>query len=289
LPLARILRRTLWLILLGLVMNWLMRPTAPPWAIRASGVLQRIGVVYLFCALLAGSTRRALPALLAATLLIALHGLVLLYVPAPGEARASLVKGLGLSAWLDRTLLPGRLPRSGYDPEGVLSSLSAIASGLAGLGVARVDQAREARGKGSAGRVLIAAAALAAGGLALTPLLPLNKQLWTPSFALVTTGAALLTFQTVKSLWPFVSQSVLARAAALLGRTALTFYVLHMAVIAVLLLKIRGARLWDLPVRSVSALGVGPEAASLAFALLLGLVIAAAMPALARRGLLIRL
>src|SRR3546814_21100201 len=51
--------------------------------------------------------------------------------------RVSLAAGEGMSGWLDRLLIPGRLLRTGWDPEGVLSTLSAIATALIGAAVQR--------------------------------------------------------------------------------------------------------------------------------------------------------
>src|SRR3546814_10824144 len=63
--------------------------------------------------------------------------MLLLHLPGPDTGRVSLAAGEGMSGWLDRLLIPGRLLRTGWDPEGVLSTLSAIATALIGAAVQR--------------------------------------------------------------------------------------------------------------------------------------------------------
>jgi predicted acyltransferase len=133
---GKLLRRAALLIAIGIALNWLIRPSALE-DLRLTGVLQRIGVVYLACAAVAMLSRGYRVALIGATGLLVAHGVCLLVIAAPGAAAPSLAPGLGLSGWLDQVALPGRVLRKTYDPEGVLSTLSAIASGLIGLATMR--------------------------------------------------------------------------------------------------------------------------------------------------------
>ena len=232
-----VLRRTALLFAIGLALNWALHPSPDPGQLRLSGVLQRIAVVYLACAFVAGRTGGWRTPLGLAVALLALHGAILLGVRAPGEAAPSLARGAGVSGWLDRTLIPLRLYRRDYDPEGVLSTVSAIATGLLGLAAVRARRAGA-----SDASLALAAAATIAGGLALTPALPLNKALWTPSFALVTGGAGGLAWLGLGALAERSPRAL--RGPAWVGRRALDFYVLHMLLIAVLVLKLGGPRIW---------------------------------------------
>ncbi len=74
----------------------------------------------------------------------------------------------------------------GHDPEGLLSTLGALASTVLGLlagGLLRNGRSAALAGLGMATAVL---------GLLLAVVLPLNKQLWTPSYVLWTGGLAAL-------------------------------------------------------------------------------------------------
>lgn len=279
---GRIVRRSLLLFVLGVVLALLIRPRFEPEQIRWMGVLQRIGIVYLAAALVARATRGWRVPLLLATGAMAFHALLLL-TPAPGTATASLAAGQGMAAWLDQALLPGRLYRTTWDPEGVLSTLSAIASALVGVGVMRRvrDRPRELP--------LFAAACLVAG-IALTVLLPLNKALWTPSFALVTAGLGLALWQAMRWAWHGTGDTAPARLTVGIGQAALTLYVVHMLLLALLVRRLSGeTRLWDVAYAPFAATGLPAPAASLAFAGVAAVLCIAVTRALARRGCVLKL
>ncbi len=281
---SRILRRTVLLMLIGIALTWLIRPSVFS-DLRLTGVLQRIALVYLVCAAVAIARPGFRLAALTAAVLLAAHA-VLLFLPAPGSTTISLAPGGGLAGWLDQVALPGRALRGTYDPEGVLSTLSAIASGLIGVATARWLAAR----RGGTGLELgIVAAALAIAGIAVAFSIPLNKALWTPSFALVTAGLALGSWALLRGLWPHVRRSSLARGVAFLGRTALTLYVLQLLVIAVLVRKLSdGVRIWEHGFHGLEAVGLSPSWASLGFAVLASAICIALLAPLARRGWMLR-
>lgn len=287
---AALLRRVAVLLLVGIGLNWLLQPALPLADLRLTGVLQRIALVYLVCALVAGTSRGPAAALLAATALLVLHGALLLLVPAPGEVAASLAPGAGIAGWADQAWLPGRAHRGTYDPEGVLSTLSAMATGLLGVAAVRLLSAgpvpRRTRPPGPA--LLLALAALAAGALA-TLILPLNKTLWTPSFALVTGAGGILCWLGLRRIWSRIGDQGWARAAVVLGRTALTLYVVHMLLIALLIRPLPdGTRLWAWLFQRLTDTGMPGAPAALLFAVAATALCAAAMPALLRRGWLLR-
>ena len=274
---ARLLRRAAGLAGWGLALNLLLHPSWRPADLRVSGVLQRIAVVALACGLaLRVRPGWRTPAAGAAALLAA-HAL-LLHAPTP-DGPASLARGEGLSGWLDRALLPGRL-RGGYDPEGVLSTLSAVAEGLIGAAAMRWARAHptDRAGLAAAGAALAAAGGLA--GLAL----PVNKQLWTPPFALLTGGLGLLAFAGLRATAAPKAREARLAPAAFLGRNALTFYVVHTLLIALLLLRVDGERGWDRATDAAGALVPGPRTANLLSATVMALGCAGLTWALERRG-----
>lgn len=284
-----ILRRGLLLIAIGILLNWLLRPTLDLEALRLTGVLQRIGLVYLACAVAVRLSPGATLPLMAAIAILALHTLILLLVPAPGASTVSLLPGEGISGWLDQVALPGRVLRGTYDPEGVLSTFPAIATGLIGVAVGR--RLGMAGSGGRAALRVLGASSLVflVAGLALTPWLPANKALWTASFALVTAGLGLGCLLVLRWIWPRAGDQAWARGMVLLGRTALTLYVLHMLLIAVLVRSLPdGTRLWDALYGAVLRTGLPGDWASLLFALIASGLCFGLMPLLARRRWLLR-
>ena len=190
--LARVLRRPAVIFLLGIVLNGF------PWfdwaTLRIPGVLQRIALCYLAAALVYLATGWRGQAWAAAGLLLGYWALMTL-VPVPGYGAGDLGKAGSLAAYVDRTLLGSAhlwQQAKVYDPEGLLSTLPAIATTLLGV---------LAGGWVVAGRSPKAVAAgLAVAGLAAAVLgagwglwFPINKALWTSSYALFTAGLAAVT------------------------------------------------------------------------------------------------
>ena len=190
---SHIIRRTLILFALGLFLN--MFPFFPAWRIthmRIPGVLQRIAVVYFITAF-ACMRMSAGKQHLAAFLLLAGYRALCAFVPVPGEGYPSIEPGVNLAAWLDRTLMPGHLwnVTVTWDPEGILSTVSAVTSSLLGASAGRL--VRNDTGKnGKQQRLVLAGLILCVAGLAWHPFFPMNKSLWTGSYALFTAGVAML-------------------------------------------------------------------------------------------------
>ncbi len=281
--LRRIVRRGIVLIAIGLAIGWVIQPTLDPAHIRVAGVLQRIGLVYMVGAALASRWRGAGTPAVAAAFLLAVHA-VLLAIPLGGAD--SLTMAGGLNGWLDQHLLPGKTYRAGYDPEGILSTLSAIASMMLGVTLYRLAQ----RSAAPTRTIALGAVLLIATGLAATPWLPLNKNLWTPSFALLTAGIGAALWGGLRLLWPRIGAARLAVSLARIGTVALTLYVVHMLMIAVLVRHLPdGTTLWHASFALFHRAIALPEGvASVAYALLLGGLAIALTDALRRRGWVLR-
>ncbi len=181
-----IVTRATVLVLLGLALN-VAAAWPHPLEARIPGVLQRLGVTYLVAALIAVRTTPRQQGLLAAVLLGTHWALLVVGGPmAPGS---------NLGVYLDRALFGTHLLTATGDPEGALGTASCVATAL--LGVCAGHWLRRQLAAGRPEWVVttgVAAAGLAAllAGLCWSVWLPLNKALWTGSFAVFTTGAALL-------------------------------------------------------------------------------------------------
>ena len=186
-------RRATSIFLVGLALNAL--PYFHLSELRVYGVMQRIALCFLLAAAiyLAGGAR-----LCAIVTGVALAGywFLLLRVPVPGLGMPGvnvpvLDRYANLTAWLDRLLIPTPhlYHQTVYDPEGLLSTLPALATTLLGLLAMRFLQASAPSLKRS---LLLAAAGavLLVLGLLWAPSFPLNKRLWTSSFVLFTVGMA---------------------------------------------------------------------------------------------------
>jgi len=156
---------------------------------RLPGVLQRIAVVYLVASLTVLYCGRRLRSAIAAAILLGYWALLKL-VPVPGYGAGVLTMDGSLAGYVDRTLLYNHLwVAHRFDPEGLVSTLPAVASCL--LGVFAGEWIREKSGF-SLIRGLLVGAVIGLGLGRLWGLwFPINKNLWTSSYVLFTTGFAL--------------------------------------------------------------------------------------------------
>ena len=208
-----VLRRSLVILVLGLAVNGF--PDYHWQTLRLPGILQRIAACYLFVALLyllvfVDSRRnerwkvRAKTAILAGLTvgILAFYYSLLKIVSVPGFGPGRLDSFGSLPAYIDRVVFGTRhlwaygiTPGVGvtYDPEGILSTLPAIATVLIGVLVGEwLRTERPARQKLTF--LLLAGAALLLAGWLLHPLFPINKQLWTSTFVLFSSGISILVF-----------------------------------------------------------------------------------------------
>ncbi len=157
-----VVKRTASLILIGLIMNGLLRFN---WSeMRWPGVLQRIGMCYFFAALLVIHTKWRTQAFVIAVVLLLYWGVTML-VPVPGVGRGDLTPEGCLSSYVDQQLIPGKLYYGHGDNEGVLSTFPAICTALLGALAghwlrSNRSGSRKAAGLAGAGVVCLAAGAL---------------------------------------------------------------------------------------------------------------------------------
>ena len=162
---------------------------------RVYGVLQRIAICYVISAILAlWSDWRGWIITIAGCLVG--YWILMRFVPVPGFGVPThdiplLDPDRNLAAWLDRQLLAGHLYEGTRDPEGVLSTIPAIATSLLGMLTGQwLRSPRSPKGKAS-GMALFGLAGVVAGKI-LNLGFPINKKLWTSSYVIFTAGLALL-------------------------------------------------------------------------------------------------
>ncbi len=229
--LSRVVRRAFLLFALGLLLNGFPDYRALS-SLRLFGVLQRIAACYLAgCVvfLAAGAAGQIAIALG----LVAAYWMALTLVPVPGVGAGVLRPDTNLVGYVDNLLFHGHLYRDGFDPEGLLSTLPAIATTIIGMLAGRWLRARrdprvKAIALGVVGGVFIAA------GEVVKHWLPINKQLWTPSFVLLTGGIGLVTLALCHELIDRRRWTAPAAPFLVLGTNALSVYLLSSLVARVM-------------------------------------------------------
>ncbi|KSB88367.1 hypothetical protein AS593_02885 [Caulobacter vibrioides] len=299
----KVARRTALLILLGLLLNAL--PKFDFAHLRLPGILQRIGLCYALgvaiCVLAAPRAGSRLKFSfvadgVAAFVLLAIYWALLAFVPVPGFGAGRLDSHGSLPAFIDRAVITiphiwkhGTTQGVGvtYDPEGLLSTLPATANVLIGA----IAAALLARGGASRFALALLSAVLIAAGLLLDGAMPINKSIWTPSFALLSSGlsmAALFVLDLLAGVKPALK---LAAPLTIFGGNAILAFILSQLLgIFGSMPLLPGGRsaqglTYELALRVIS----DPKAASLACALAVLAFILAILIPLHRRGIHLRL
>ena len=174
---------------LGLALNVLSLFVFHRAHLRIPGVLQRIGVVYLLAAgIFLAFGRRGV--LATAILLLVGYWALMRFVPVPGFGAGRLDLEGNLAAYVDRAVLGEHTWKPGWDPEGPLSTIPAIATALLGALAGEWLRSDAVRRKQMG---LILGGWFAVGvGLLWSLSFPINKNLWTSSYAVFMSGLAAL-------------------------------------------------------------------------------------------------
>jgi predicted acyltransferase len=198
---ASIVKRGAVIFAVGLFLAGFPRFDPSHW--RIPGVLQRIAVCYTIAALyyrwvlgrVSGSAseprRIFVPLGIAAAVLMLAYWAAMMLIPVPGGAAGDLSPGKDLGAYIDRLLLQGHIYKPTWDPEGLLSTVPAIATTLLGT-LAGLWMRSEAAPSRKAGGLAIAGAVSIVIGEVWNLVFPINKNLWTSSYVMFMGGAAAL-------------------------------------------------------------------------------------------------
>jgi predicted acyltransferase len=265
------LKRAALIFLIGLFLNGF--PFFPLDRLRIPGVLQRIAVCYLFgsvCFLYL--SRRALVWVTGACLVI--YWMLMTLVPVPGFGPGVLTKEGNLERYVDSLFLTGHMygVTKTWDPEGILSTIPAFATILFGVLAGYLLRGPESRLEKTA-RLFVHGAALLFTGTFIDYFFPINKNLWTTSYAVFMAGLAMQVFAVSFYLIDVRGWQRWARPLVIYGSNAITVYV-----IAGLLARSLGVLQWKDPLyqtlfawigEMVGDLRVGSVAYAVVFVLLL--------------------
>lgn len=184
-----LLRRGLTLVLLGLIYQGLL--TFDFANLRYPSVLGRIGLAWMLAGFVFLHTSWRGQLAWVVGLLLA-YWAALMWVPVPEFGAGDLAPGHTLGDYVDRMVLPGKLYKGDRDPEGLFSTIPAVATALIGILAGTWIRMGQENGHVKAlGMLLVGIASLAIGWL-WNNWFPVNKNLWSSSFVMVTAGWSLI-------------------------------------------------------------------------------------------------
>jgi predicted acyltransferase len=201
-----VLTRGLVLVLLGIIFNNGIRFDFDN--LRYGSVLGRIGLAWMFAALIFMNTRLSFRIVWFSSLLIG-YWLLLLLFPAHDLGSSDPFSQEGnLASYIDRILMPGRLYLGNHDPEGIFSTIPAIGTALLGMFTGEFMLSKYLSDKPYKKILYLVAAAVALMviGKIWNLAFPINKNLWTSSFVCFVGGLSLLLFAffyLVIDIWKF--------------------------------------------------------------------------------------
>jgi predicted acyltransferase len=219
---AQSFRRAVILYLLGLAVY--AYPNFDPATQRVLGVLQRIAICYLI-ATAVYLTTKVRGQMLWIVSLLAGYWVLMTLVPVPGYGAGRLDVDGNFAHYVDRVVLGAHnyVSTKTWDPEGIVSTLPAIATVLFGMmagHILRLDRALTQH----VIRLLAAGSLLIATGLAANIWLPINKKLWTSSFSLFMAGLDFVMFAAMVWLVDILGHKRFTKPLIIMGMNAITVY-----------------------------------------------------------------
>jgi predicted acyltransferase len=267
----KIIKRTLIIFAIGLFLNGL--PYFQLTEYRIPGVLQRLAVCYFFASIIFLNTKVRTQIVIAIGLLV-FYWLLVKLVPAPGFAAGDLTKEGSLPSYVDRVVFGKHVWAQArvYDPEGLLSTIPAIATCLIGVLTGTWLRTEKTRYEKAAG-MFVVGAVLVAIGWACNSFFVINKALWTSSYVLFTGGLALQFLSICYWLIDIQGYRRWAKPFEVFGLNAIALYVVaDLLAVALGFFKVGGDSLGSWIYTHMFASWASPINASLAMAICFVLV-----------------
>jgi len=234
--------------------------------IRWTGVLQRISVVFLVCALLFLNTDWKTQAKIAAVILL-VYWIMMAYIPVPGVGKPDLSGPMkNWANYIDTLLLPGYMWQKIWDPEGILSTFPAIATCMAGMLAGKMILAITDQYKKLTWLFFTGFSAYAIGEL-WDQFFPINKNIWTSSYVMYTAGLATMALAACILLVDILGYKKWTKLGRVYGANAIASYVIAGILPGLFVLNFFGGHsLNSFFVDGLTGLGLAPKFVSFLYA-----------------------
>ena len=239
--------------------------------LRVAGVLQRIAIVFFASSFLfLNADWKTLAKI--GTVTLVLYWIIMAFIPVPGIGVASLAPGENIAAWIDSYLLPGRMYQGTWDPEGIFSTFPAIVTGITGMLAGIMIISDKPLDRKIIWLFTLGFFAFILGGM-WDWFFPINKNLWSSSFVLYTSGVASMTLAACMFIVDVLHIKSWTRMGRIFGANAITVYVIAgMLPILTRNVKIGGYSISSLFMDGFVSLGMEPKLASFLYSITFALI-----------------
>ena len=216
------------LCLLGVIYNhgWGQGIPVDSDGIRYASVLMRIGIAWFIGAMIVWHFSRRSQFIIAIFILLS-YWVLLSFIPTPEGAIGQLSLSESWNSWMDRNWLPGiRYQNLATDPEGLLSHFPAIVNLLAGAFIGQLIANNKLPPVQLMIRLILLAVFCLGCGYLWSIIFPINKNLWTSSFVLVTVGWSIFLFALFYYVIDILAWRWLAKVFSVIGVNAILLYLL---------------------------------------------------------------
>ena len=174
---------------------------------------------------------------------------------------------MNIVAWFDSRFLPGRMWRVTWDPESILSTIPSVVSGITGMLAGRLLLTDYTPNE-KVNYLMTAGVFSAIAGYGWGRVFPVNENLWTSSFVLVTSGFAALLFGAFYFIVDIKGFTRFTKPGIIFGANAITvFFLADVWALFFYEWKPGGVAISERAVAAMTHLGADPRLASLLYAL----------------------
>ena len=222
----KIVRRAVLLVFLGVLYNGLLNFDFEN--LRYASVLGRIGLAWAIAALIYLWAGKRVSVVVSVVVLLGYWALLAL-VKAPDALPEVAVYSMegSIVGYIDRLYLPGVLHLGVHDPEGLLSTLPAVVTAMAGIFTGDFVRQKRVKEYSKVGIMLLTSLILLVLGYLWGLAFPINKNLWTSSFVVFATGWSLLLFALFYLVIDVVGLKRWSFFFRVIGMNSITIYVLQ--------------------------------------------------------------
>ena len=220
----KIVKRSIIIFLLGIFLA--LFPSFDFENLRIVGVLQRIAIVYLICAILYLNTSFSTQ-LKSGIGLLLFYWITLMFISFGGNLAGTLEPGNNFAAWVDSFIVPGRMYQETWDPEGFYSTIPSIATGISGMLCGKMILNTNNSLKDKIIKLFYWGSIALIIGHFWDYIFPINKHIWTSSYVLYSSGLGMMIL--AMSIWIIDEKKHTSniKFGLVFGSNAIVAYVLH--------------------------------------------------------------